>query len=113
SRPAAADGALGDNPTPLAAQVPHRRLLDDVPALWHFDLKRGVIEVVGGTSLDPRCERFVNAPVEPDGVTPSAERQPVELDRSHVRSHESPSFASVAFSAVILHAPAKPRPMAI
>jgi hypothetical protein len=80
TRPAAADGALGDDAPLHAAPVMDRRLLDDECPLWDFDLERGVIEVACAAVLQSSRHRLVDATVEPDELPTGAERQPVEVD---------------------------------
>ena len=58
----------------LAAQIWHRRLLDDEGRLWDVNLECGVVEVARRTALDPRHQCLVRATVEPDEVPAGAER---------------------------------------
>src|SRR5215213_3892550 len=80
-RPTAAYGATGDDAPLATAQIRDRRLFDDVGSLGDLDLERGVVEVACRTSLHQGRQRFVDATVEPDGVSARAEREPVEVDR--------------------------------
>src|SRR4029453_4109524 len=78
------DRTLGDDAA-LAALAPGRRLLDHEPALRDLPLERGVVEVAAITACEPRREPFEDAPVPADGVTASAQRQPVEINRGRPR----------------------------
>ena len=75
--PVTADGAFGDDASPLAAQVRDRRLLDDERPLWDSDFERGVVEVAHRAPLHSCHQRLVGATVEPDEMTACAEWQPV------------------------------------
>src|SRR5437588_12955397 len=97
--PVTADGAFGDDASPLAAQVRDRRLLDDERPLWDSDLERGVVEVAHRAPLHSCHQRLVGATVEPDEVTACAEWQPVQVDCSR----PSCRIASEHVSAVLSH----------
>ena len=74
-----ADGTLGGDAA-LRSFAPRWRLLHHESALRQVHLQRRVIEVAAIPVLEQCRERFEDLPVQPYGLAPGAERQPVEVD---------------------------------